>query len=185
MKRRRCCRASLLTVVNEATGLWSVPPRQAGMGGWRYPDTRPGHLHSEGGAARLSDVDPDGCRPQRRPGNGREPDARRGRSRRDGHRHRRIPPRPQTTSSKIGSNITSTEIDSLPSQGRNQLGLMQLVPGLTPSLNPEYLKAVSSTPTVRRRPRTCSWSTAHTTTTIAAAARRERRHESRSTRDGR
>jgi hypothetical protein len=42
----------------------------------------------------------------------------------------------EVTSSKIGSNITSTEIDSLPSQGRNQLGLMQLVPGLTPSLNP-------------------------------------------------
>ena len=42
----------------------------------------------------------------------------------------------EVTSSKIGSNITSAEIDSLPSQGRNQLSLMQLVPGLTPSLNP-------------------------------------------------
>jgi hypothetical protein len=42
----------------------------------------------------------------------------------------------ETTSSRIGTNITGAEIDSLPSQGRNQLGLMQLVPGLTPSLNP-------------------------------------------------
>ena len=42
----------------------------------------------------------------------------------------------EVTSSKIGSNITNSEIDSLPSQGRNQLSLMQLVPGLTPSLNP-------------------------------------------------
>lgn len=42
----------------------------------------------------------------------------------------------EVTSSRIGTNITGAEIDSLPSQGRNQLGLMQLVPGLTPSLNP-------------------------------------------------
>jgi hypothetical protein len=42
----------------------------------------------------------------------------------------------EVTSSRVGSNITNTEIDSLPSQGRNQLSLMQLVPGLTPSLNP-------------------------------------------------
>ena len=42
----------------------------------------------------------------------------------------------EVTSSKIGSNISNTEIDGLPSQGRNQLSLMQLVPGLTPSLNP-------------------------------------------------
>jgi hypothetical protein len=32
--------------------------------------------------------------------------------------------------------VTTREIDNLPSQGRNQLSLMQLVPGLTPSLNP-------------------------------------------------
>jgi hypothetical protein len=42
----------------------------------------------------------------------------------------------EVTSSKIGSNISNTEIDGLPSQGRNQLSLMQLVPGLTPALNP-------------------------------------------------
>ena len=42
----------------------------------------------------------------------------------------------EVTSSKIGSNISNSEIDGLPSQGRNQLSLMQLVPGLTPSLNP-------------------------------------------------
>jgi hypothetical protein len=42
----------------------------------------------------------------------------------------------EVTASRIGTNITGNEIDSLPSQGRNQLGLMQLVPGLTPSLNP-------------------------------------------------
>ena len=42
----------------------------------------------------------------------------------------------EITSSRVGTNITDAEIDSLPSQGRNQLSLMQLVPGLTPSLNP-------------------------------------------------
>ena len=42
----------------------------------------------------------------------------------------------EVTASKVGSNITNAEIDSLPSQGRSQLSLMQLVPGLTPSLAP-------------------------------------------------
>jgi hypothetical protein len=42
----------------------------------------------------------------------------------------------EPTSSRIGANITNAEIDSLPAAGRNQLSLMQMVPGLTPSLNP-------------------------------------------------
>lgn len=42
----------------------------------------------------------------------------------------------EVTASKVGSNITNAEIDALPSQGRSQLSLMQLVPGLTPSLAP-------------------------------------------------
>ncbi len=42
----------------------------------------------------------------------------------------------EVTSSRIGTNIGGNEIDELPSQGRNQLGLMQLVPGLTPDLRP-------------------------------------------------
>lgn len=42
----------------------------------------------------------------------------------------------EVTTSRIGTNITNKEIDALPSQGRNQLALMQLVPGLTPSLTP-------------------------------------------------
>lgn len=42
----------------------------------------------------------------------------------------------EVTSSRIGTVMRDAEIDSLPSQGRNQLSLMQLVPGLTPSLNP-------------------------------------------------
>lgn len=40
----------------------------------------------------------------------------------------------EVTASKVGVNITNEEIDKLPSQGRSQLSLMQLVPGLTPSL---------------------------------------------------
>ncbi len=40
----------------------------------------------------------------------------------------------ETTASRVGTNITNREIDELPSQGRSQLSLMQLVPGLTPSL---------------------------------------------------
>lgn len=42
----------------------------------------------------------------------------------------------EATSSRIGTNITNAEIDSLPSAGRNQLSLMQMVPGLVPNLNP-------------------------------------------------
>jgi hypothetical protein len=42
----------------------------------------------------------------------------------------------EPTSSRIGANITNAEIDSLPASGRNQLSLMQVVPGLTPSLTP-------------------------------------------------
>lgn len=42
----------------------------------------------------------------------------------------------EITASRVGANVSNREIDSLPSQGRNQLSLMQLVPGLTPSLQP-------------------------------------------------
>ena len=42
----------------------------------------------------------------------------------------------ETTASRIGANVTAREIDSLPSQGRNHLSLMQLVPGLVPELTP-------------------------------------------------
>ena len=42
----------------------------------------------------------------------------------------------ETTTSRIGANVTAREIDSLPSQGRNHLSLMQLVPGLVPDLAP-------------------------------------------------
>jgi hypothetical protein len=41
-----------------------------------------------------------------------------------------------TTASRIGANVTAREIDTLPSQGRNHLSLMQLVPGLVPDLTP-------------------------------------------------
>jgi hypothetical protein len=42
----------------------------------------------------------------------------------------------ETTASRIGSVVTDQEIDQLPSQGRNHLSLMQLVPGLVPDLTP-------------------------------------------------
>jgi hypothetical protein len=41
----------------------------------------------------------------------------------------------EVTTSRIGTNVTNQEIDSLPSQGRNQLALMQTVPGLVPNLS--------------------------------------------------
>jgi hypothetical protein len=41
-----------------------------------------------------------------------------------------------TTASRIGANVSAREIDTLPSQGRNHLSLMQLVPGLVPDLAP-------------------------------------------------
>src|SRR4051812_46376061 len=40
----------------------------------------------------------------------------------------------ESTSSRIGTNVTSSEIDSLPSANRSQFGLMQTIPGLVPSL---------------------------------------------------
>ena len=42
----------------------------------------------------------------------------------------------EITASRLGSNVSAHEIDTLPSQGRNHLSLMQLVPGLVPDLNP-------------------------------------------------
>ena len=42
----------------------------------------------------------------------------------------------ETTASRIGSVVSDQEIDQLPSQGRNHLSLMQLVPGLVPDLTP-------------------------------------------------
>jgi outer membrane receptor for ferrienterochelin and colicin len=40
----------------------------------------------------------------------------------------------ETTASKIGTNITSSEIDNAPSANRSQFSLMQTIPGLVPSL---------------------------------------------------
>ena len=42
----------------------------------------------------------------------------------------------ETTASRIGENVTNQEIDNMPSAGRSSLALMQLVPGLMPSLTP-------------------------------------------------
>ncbi len=42
----------------------------------------------------------------------------------------------ETTASRIGAVVSDQEIDQLPSQGRNHLSLMQLVPGLVPDLTP-------------------------------------------------
>ena len=39
-----------------------------------------------------------------------------------------------TTQSRIGYVVTEREIDTIPSQGRTQFGLVQLVPGVTPDL---------------------------------------------------
>ena len=42
----------------------------------------------------------------------------------------------EATSSRIGVNITSSDIDNLPSFNRSQFSLMQTIPGLVPSLQP-------------------------------------------------
>ncbi len=47
-----------------------------------------------------------------------------------------VTPVVEVTTNRIGTNVSPEEIDNLPSQGRNQLSLMQLIPGLTPSLAP-------------------------------------------------
>ncbi len=40
----------------------------------------------------------------------------------------------EVTTTELGKNVSSTEIENLPMQGREQYALLQLVPGLTPSL---------------------------------------------------
>jgi hypothetical protein len=42
----------------------------------------------------------------------------------------------EVTTSRVGTNLTTQDIDNLPTSGRAQLALMSLVPGLTPSLAP-------------------------------------------------
>jgi len=42
----------------------------------------------------------------------------------------------EVTQTQIGSNITAQQIEDLPTQGRQQYALLQLVPGLTPNLGP-------------------------------------------------
>src|SRR5439155_17642870 len=42
----------------------------------------------------------------------------------------------EVTQTQIGTNMTPTDIENLPMQGREQFALMQLVPGLTPVLRP-------------------------------------------------
>jgi carboxypeptidase family protein/TonB-dependent receptor-like protein len=42
----------------------------------------------------------------------------------------------EVTQTQIGANITSEQIDNLPTQGRQQYQLLALVPGLTPNLGP-------------------------------------------------
>src|SRR4051812_28413718 len=42
----------------------------------------------------------------------------------------------ESTSNRIGTNITSNEIDALPSANRSQFSLMQTIPGLVPVLQP-------------------------------------------------
>ena len=42
----------------------------------------------------------------------------------------------EVTSSRLGTNLTTQDIDDLPTSGRSQLMLMTLVPGLTPAFQP-------------------------------------------------
>ena len=42
----------------------------------------------------------------------------------------------EPTQTQIGTNMSQTDIENLPMQGREQFALMQLVPGLTPALQP-------------------------------------------------
>ena len=42
----------------------------------------------------------------------------------------------EATSSKIGTNVTTSEIDGLPSANRSQFALMQTIPGMVPTLQP-------------------------------------------------
>ncbi len=47
-----------------------------------------------------------------------------------------VSPIVEVTTSRLGANLTTQDIDSLPTSGRSQLMLMTLVPGLTPAFQP-------------------------------------------------
>jgi carboxypeptidase family protein len=81
----------------------------------------------------------------------------------------------ETTSSKIGTNITSSEIDNAPSANRSQFSLMQTIPGLVPTLQVGSFEGGQFNANGQATTATCSSSTASTTTIRAAADRRERR----------
>jgi hypothetical protein len=88
----------------------------------------------------------------------------------------------EVTTSRLGTNLTTQDIDGLPTSGRSQLMLMTLVPGLTPAFQPARSKEGRSMRMGAIRPATCSWSTAAATTTSGAAGREGSRRACRSTR---
>jgi hypothetical protein len=47
-----------------------------------------------------------------------------------------LAPLVEATATKIGTNVTSAEIDGLPSNNRSQFALMQTIPGMVPTLQP-------------------------------------------------
>jgi Carboxypeptidase regulatory-like domain len=76
----------------------------------------------------------------------------------------------ETTSSRIGTNVTSSEIDGLPSANRSQFSLMQTIPGLVPVLQVGSFEGGQFS------------ANGQATTIHAAAVRRARRRAFRSTR---
>jgi hypothetical protein len=64
----------------------------------------------------------------------------------------------EATSSKIGTNVTSSEIDGLPSANRSQFALMQTIPGMVPTLQPGSFEARFSTRPGTRTTRAIRWS---------------------------
>ena len=80
----------------------------------------------------------------------------------------------EPTQTQIGTNMSQTDIENLPMQGREQFALMEPRPVPRPPCSRDCSKDRRTTRTDARAAATCIWSTASTTRTTARARSRSR-----------
>ena len=88
----------------------------------------------------------------------------------------------EVTTSRLGTNLTTQDIDGLPTSGRSQLMLMTLVPGLTPAFQPGTFEGGTFNANGRDTAGNLFLVDGAATTTSGAAGRGASRHACRSTR---
>ena len=72
----------------------------------------------------------------------------------------------EVTQTTLGSSLTTEDIENLPTQGREMLSLMQMIPGMTPQLDAGNFEGPPTARAARARA-ICSWWMASTARTIA------------------